>query len=88
MLELGAGIGMTGMAAAACCGAKEVVLTDYAPRYLWASNLGADFLSCGTRLKEKGPFSVHPCKRLTSRPLELSYTLGARVGVKSMEGLQ
>lgn len=34
MLELGAGIGMTGMAAAACCGAKEVVLTDYAPRYV------------------------------------------------------
>ncbi|CAM9106648.1 unnamed protein product [Scytosiphon promiscuus] len=34
VLELGAGIGMTGMAAAACCGASEVVLTDYAPRVL------------------------------------------------------
>ncbi|CAN0057212.1 unnamed protein product, partial [Ectocarpus sp. 13 AM-2016] len=34
VLELGAGIGMTGMAVAASCGAAEVVLTDYAPRVL------------------------------------------------------
>ncbi|CAM9415382.1 unnamed protein product [Ectocarpus sp. 8 AP-2014] len=34
VLELGAGIGMTGMAVAATCGAAEVVLTDYAPRVL------------------------------------------------------
>ncbi|CAM9485652.1 unnamed protein product [Ectocarpus sp. 6 AP-2014] len=33
VLELGAGIGMTGMAVAATCGAAEVVLTDYAPRH-------------------------------------------------------
>lgn len=32
VVELGAGIGMTGTAVAVCCGAKEVVLTDYAPR--------------------------------------------------------
>ncbi len=32
-MELGAGIGMTGMAVAACCGARRVVLTDYAPKY-------------------------------------------------------
>lgn len=32
VLELGAGIGMTGMAVAASCGAREVVLTDYAPK--------------------------------------------------------
>ena len=32
MVELGAGIGMTGIAVAVCCGAREVVLTDYAPR--------------------------------------------------------
>lgn len=32
MLELGAGIGMTGMVVAGACGAREVVLTDYAPR--------------------------------------------------------
>lgn len=34
VLELGAGIGMTGMAVAASCGAREVVLTDYAPKYV------------------------------------------------------
>ncbi|CAM9587815.1 unnamed protein product [Pylaiella littoralis] len=34
VLELGAGIGMTGMAVAASCGAREVVLTDYAPKVL------------------------------------------------------
>lgn len=32
VLELGSGIGMTGMMIAACCGASEVVLSDYAPR--------------------------------------------------------
>eukprot|EP00752_Nemacystus_decipiens_P003848 g3540.t1 len=37
VLELGAGIGMTGMAVAASCGARQVVLTDYAPKVL--SNL-------------------------------------------------
>eukprot|EP00903_Cladosiphon_okamuranus_P021165 g19441.t1 len=37
VLELGAGVGMTGMAVATSCGARQVVLTDYAPKVL--SNL-------------------------------------------------
>ncbi|CAM9234270.1 unnamed protein product [Choristocarpus tenellus] len=34
VLELGAGVGMTGLTIAACCNPSEVVLTDYAPRVL------------------------------------------------------
>ena len=40
VLELGAGVGMTGAVVATCCGAREVVLTDYAPRCKFFSGGG------------------------------------------------
>ncbi|CAN0422904.1 unnamed protein product, partial [Discosporangium mesarthrocarpum] len=37
ILELGAGVGVTGLLVAACCEAKEMVLTDYAPSRVLAN---------------------------------------------------